>query len=566
MEKLKQYYVQHPLKCILILAFLVRLIAVIFSQGYGFHDDHFLVIEAAQSWVEKNNWNNWMPWVQKQIDPSVKAVPQGHSLVYAGIHYVLFSVMEFFGLHNPKGKMFLIRLIHALFSLLIVSFGYKITKHYISERVAKQVGLILALLWVMPFISVHNLVEIVCIPFMMWGLWLLIKNEDKEQVFKIYFIAGFIMSLAVSIRFQTIIVVGGAGLVLLFRKQWKATLAFGIGAILSFVLLQSVIDYYIWGQPFAEFVEYVRYNLAAKYGYGKDVWYMYTTVLGGILIPPFSIFLLIGWFMVLRKHPLLFWPSFLFFAFHNYFPNKQERFILPILPLFIIAGVIGWWMFMDKSKFWNQNKKLFKPILVLFWILNLLVLPIFSTTYSKRARCETMVYLGKLDDANTVLIDESIRRGVTMFPMFYGGKNMQLYQLDEYIFEDSTTTSLLWQNERELYFNTKHLFYGKNITQIYAHDLYDAESFTNFMAPKPLKRHAENIDTPQDIAYNNWPEPDYIAFVNENHLDARIEKMKFYYPEIEHVETVEPSYIDMLMKVITPSNNNQLVFIYKVNN
>jgi hypothetical protein len=63
--------------------------------------------------------------------------------------------------------------------------------------------------------------------------------------------------------------------------------------------------------------------------------------------------------MVLRKHPLLFWPSFLFFAFHNYFPNKQERFILPILPLFIIAGVIGWCMYMDKSKFWNQKKKLF---------------------------------------------------------------------------------------------------------------------------------------------------------------------------------------------------------------
>ncbi|MDA3893754.1 MAG: glycosyltransferase family 39 protein [Salinivirgaceae bacterium] len=526
MEKIKHYYAQNPLKSILILAFVVRFIAVVFSQGYGFHDDHFLVIEAAQSWIEKNNWNDWLPSVQKQIDPDVEAIPQGHSLVYAGVHYVFFVVMEFFGLQNPKAKMFLIRLIHALFSLLIVSYGYKIAKHYANEKVAKQVGLILALLWVMPFLSVHNLVEIVCIPFIMWGLWLLIKNEDKEPLFKAYFWAGLIMSLAISIRFQTVLIVGGSGLILLVQKRWKATIAFGIGALLSFVLLQSVIDYYIWGRPFAEFAEYVRYNLQAKNEYGHNVWYMYTTVLGGLVIPPLSIFLFVGWFLVLKKHPLLFWPSFLFFAFHNYFPNKQERFILPILPLFILAGVIGWWMYMDKSVFWTKNKKLFKPVMVIFWVLNFMVLPVFSTTYSKKSRCETMAYLGKQDDAKCVIIEESVRTGTTKMPMFYGAKNIQLYQLDRYNLEDSV----------------------------------------HYLKPRFIKTHEDTITSPQEIKYNNWAQPEYVAFINEKNIDERVEKMKVYYPNLEYSTTIKPSYIDLLMRALTPSNNNQLVFIYKVNN
>lgn len=526
MNQLKQYYNQNPLKSILILAFVVRLVAVFFSQGYAFSDDHFLVIEPAQAWVMDNDWNDWMPEIQKKIYPDKDPVPEGHSLVYAGIHYVLFSVMEAVGVYNPKIKMFLIRLLHALFSLLIVSYGYKMAKHYSNERIAKQVGLLLALLWVMPFLSVHNLVEIACIPFMMWGLWLLIKNENKEVKFSLYFWAGFIMTLAASIRFQTIIIVGGAGLVLLFRKQWKATLAFGIGVVVSFAIFQSVIDYFIWGKPFAEFIEYVRYNIEAKNSYGHNIWYMYTTVLGGIIIPPLSLFLFFGWFSVFKKYPLLFWPSFLFFAFHNYFPNKQERFILPILPLFIVAGLIGWWMYMDKSEFWNRNRKWFKPVMVFFWIVNFIALPVFSTTYSKRSRCETMVYLGGLNDANTILVEESTRDHVTVLPMFYGNKEMQLYSLGSYAAKDSV----------------------------------------NYNEKRSILGYLEVIQNPQEISYNNWTSPDYIAFINENNLETRVENMKMFFPQIELVKTIYPSYIDLLMKRITPSNNNQLVFIYRLNN
>lgn len=525
MKKIKEYYNQHPLKSILILALFVRLVAAVFSQGYGFHDDHFLVVEAAQSWVDENNWNDWMPFQQEIIYPDKEPTAEGHSLVYPGIHYLMFEVMEFVGIYNPKTKMYLVRILHALFSLLIVFYGFKIAKHYSGEKIARLVGLILALLWAMPLLSVHNLVEIVCIPFVMWGLWLLIKLEDKPDSFKPYLWAGFVMALAISIRFQTAVIVAGAGMVILFRKQWKDTIAFGVGALISFVLMQSVVDVFVWGKPLAEFAGYVKYNLAESGSYGHNIWYMFTTVLGGIVIPPLGIFVFIGWFLVLRKYPLLFWPSFLFFAFHNYFPNKQERFILPILPLFIIAGVIGWWQYMDKSEFWNKNKALFKPIMVMFWVLNFIALPVVSTTYSKRSRCETMTYLGKQDNVKAIIVEESVKGGATQMPIFYAAKEFNMYQQGAYELSDSVT--------------------------------YDSI--------RPFLDVKETILSPQEISYNNWQKPDYVAFINEKKLEERIEKMKQYYPNLVYKTTINPSYVDMLMKKITPSNNNQLVFIYKIN-
>ena len=49
-------------KTILVAAVFIRLIAAIFSQGYGMHDDHFLVIEASASWAHGYDYNHWLPW------------------------------------------------------------------------------------------------------------------------------------------------------------------------------------------------------------------------------------------------------------------------------------------------------------------------------------------------------------------------------------------------------------------------------------------------------------------------------------------------------------------------
>ena len=73
------------LKTIMIVAGFFRILAALFSQGYGMHDDHFLIIEASASWVDGYDYNNWLPWNKPE-----GAVPEGHSFTYVGLNFIFF--------------------------------------------------------------------------------------------------------------------------------------------------------------------------------------------------------------------------------------------------------------------------------------------------------------------------------------------------------------------------------------------------------------------------------------------------------------------------------------------
>ncbi len=398
-ERLKHFYAEKPLLLIVFLALIVRLVAVIFSQGYGMHDDHYLVIEISQSWVDGTDYGDWLP--QNQINPK----PGGHSFFYPGLHYYFFKACQLVGITSPVLKMYLVRLVHALFSLLVVIFGYKITLRLSNIKTANQVGLFLALLWFMPSMSVRNLVEMACIPFLMIGTWQLLVAEERKHILFNYFAAGLVMGLACSIRYQTILCIIGAGLALLIVRKWKETIFFGLGAILCLFLTQGVVDLVIWHKPFSELQEYIRYNIAARHVYGTNNYLMYFEIVLGFLIPPVSIFLFYGFLRTWKKHLIIFLPTALIFIFHTLFSNKQERFILSILPYIVILGFIGWNDFVSKSTFWSKRPKLINGCFTFFWIINILALIVVSTSYSKRSRVESMVYLSRYKSTlNSVLV------------------------------------------------------------------------------------------------------------------------------------------------------------------
>ena len=359
-EKINHFYVEKPLHLIVFLALLVRLIAVAFCQGYGMHDDHFLVIEISQSWADGTDYGDWLP--KSQVDPK----PGGHSFFYAGLHYYFFKGCGLIGLTNPVVKMYLVRLLHALFSLLVVIYGYKITLRLSNQKTAGQVGLFLALLWFMPSLSVRNLVEIVCIPFLMISTWQLVVAEERKYVLLNYFLAGMVMGLAFTIRYQTMLYIGGVGLALLIGKKWKEPILFGLGAFISIFLTQGLVDLIIWHQPFCELQEYIRYNIAVRHQYGTDNNLMYFEIVLGFLIPPVSIFLFFRFLRTWKKHLVIFLPTAIFFLFHTFFSNKQERFIMSIIPFIVILGFIGWNEFAEKSTFWGKRLKLTKGMFYFF--------------------------------------------------------------------------------------------------------------------------------------------------------------------------------------------------------
>lgn len=399
------------LKTILFFGLVIRLIAAIFSKGYGMHDDHYLVVEAAGSWADGYDYNDWLPWSKE-----VGASPEGHSFTYVGLNFILFSILKFFGIHNPQVLMLINRLIHALFSLLIIHFGYKITERLSNKSNAVYVGWMLALLWAMPFLSVRNLVEVVSIPFLMWSVWLTLNDQKKYAVFY----AGVLVGVAVSFRYQIAIYGVGMGIYYLMNGKWKAILQYGLGATLMFCLTQGLVDGLIWGYPFAEFIAYTTYNMNQGMEYLKNSnYFMYFYVLFGFMLFPLGILGLIGYFISVRKYAILFIPTFLFLLFHTWFPNRQERFIITIFPLVIALAIMGFETLRTR-KFWAKT---WNFSWIAFWVLNIPLLMIISTMTSKKSRMDTMYALyGNTTGKEHILIEATGETNPEMMPFFYAGK------------------------------------------------------------------------------------------------------------------------------------------------
>ncbi|MBS1652495.1 MAG: glycosyltransferase family 39 protein [Bacteroidetes bacterium] len=490
-----------PLWQLLIIGFVVRLISVIFSKGYGWHDDHFLVVEPAQNWLDGYP-NAWLP-----NHPASMGTPGAHPFTYPGIHYVLFYLLEAISIYDPQVKMFVMRLLHALWSLLIIYFGYKITLHYSNKKVAWYVGLMLALLWFMPFISVRNLAEFVCVPPTLACIWYLIK---KELSFKNYIISGLFLGLAFSLRFQTLFLIMGIGIALIVLKtNYKLIIAFVLSTIFSAFLFSGLIDVFMWGYPFAELLAYILINFKEATIYANNIWHMYPDLLLGLTIPPLSIALLLGYFKVWKKLPMLFLPVFFYLAFHMYFINKQERFILTIMPLYIIAGSIGAYELYQKFKT-KINPKLVKGCVWFVLIINTLLLLLLSPSSGKSHTVDTAYFLSQQKDCKTFMVDQSNKdNNLIMLPLFY------------------------FQN----------WFHVITLSKNYTADSAYVE-----------------INKP-----NGNPKPDYLVVMQPYDLNNRVENIKKKFPKLTFVKEIEPSFLDKTMHWLNPLNDNQTCYIYKIN-
>ncbi len=517
-RNLLAFYYRHPLWAIIFIALFIRLLAVFFSKGYGMHDDHFSVIEAAKSWADGTDYGNWLPWNQKIPRP------EGHSFFYVGLHYLLFIAFKHTGISSPETQMLINRFLHAILSMVTVILGFRIVERYSNVRLAGYAGLLLAALWFMPFLSVRNLVEVVATPLLLWGLWILIRKDHSSTLDWLW--AGVIVGLAFSVRFQTIIFAGGIGLVILFLKKWKPAFIFFAGILLSISAIQGVVDMIIWQRPFAELTEYIRYNLSHSGDYGTRNVLMYLEMIPMMLVPPLGLFLFAGAFIHWKSRLLLFIPTMLFLLFHTIFPNKQERFIFTVIPMFVMLGVIGWSEYSSRSVFWNRHQAWMKLTVILFIILNTLLLVPVTTAYSKKARVESALYLGRYKNLNSILIQEDRKSSAQMIPISYANHWFTAYLLGNRPDADSFRPDEISP-------------LGRIHKEIYSLDFF---------------RNKPETDLPQ-----------FVLFCGENNLNERISKVKILFPDLEYETRFDPGFVDNILFRINPVNYHVPLLLYRTN-
>ncbi|HLG35342.1 MAG TPA: glycosyltransferase family 39 protein [Bacteroidia bacterium] len=497
LNAIKKLWDEKPLRLVLVIALFLRLIAAVFSKGYGWQDDHYLVIEAAQSWVDGTDYNKWLP-------AEGVTTPSGHSFFYPGVHFVLFFLLKQTGITDPQIKMYIVRFVHALFSMLIVFLGYKISERLSNKKTAAYTSLLLAVYWFMPFLSVRNLVEFVCIPFLMLGVWTIMKAEENKKPMLQFLLAGIWFGLALNTRYQSALFIGGVGLALLIQKKFIPAFVIGASVACMFALIQLPVDYALWNRPFAEFGEYVKYNIESAGDYLSQPWYFYLVMAAGLLIPPVSIFLMLGSFYQWRKQLLIFLPVIIFFVFHSYFENKQERFILTVVPFIIILGSTGINNYFVAHERWQKLYRHPFPR-IFFWSLNLILLIPVTFTYSKRAKVESMSYLSHHEHKNSFIIEDSNHNSdYVMMSHFYNRDWNSYYQINE-----ST----------------------------------DRKKFIEGFSKEKI--------------------PEFVVFIEEKNLEKRVSDLKQIIPALKQEAVIEPSFMDKLLHWLNPRNANQTIYIYR---
>ena len=278
------------------------------------------------------------------------------------------------------------------------------------------------------------------------------------------------------------------------------------GSSLLFFSLGQVQDIFIWGEPFAQLRAYIEYNSAHASGYPQGFWHQYVWVILGLLIPPFSFAWAYGMGSILRKHALLVLPPLVFFLFHSYFPNKQERFILPMVPFVIVAGSVGWMAFRERSAFWQNRRRLEESLAFFFIVLNLIVGGVLCGIQPKKSRMESMTALYNRGDLINFLIVHTDKPA--MPPQFYSGS------WEKYWSSDLAT---------------------------------DEANHRTVMCNSPTRAF-----------------PNYIVFSGSQHLGVGVERYKATYRSMRYLEQVPPGKWDRLLSWLNPINSAERMMIYTI--
>jgi len=398
---------KYPLLSCLIIAVILRLLATVYSKGFMAHDDHFETVRVAYDGIQKGLLNDEKLMIWNDDTPEII----GRSPLYVLFLFSMMKIQESVGIYSLDSMMYLIRFIHALLSLLIVYYGYKYVLYATESRnSALLAGLILSGHFLMPYLAVRNLIEMVSADLLMPSIFLAHRGAAEKNG-RMLVMAGILAGLAWMIRFSTCLAVVPIPFIIWYLQKSVRPALYFCGGVFLMLLFSASLDVFYLGSFGRSTI-----NILGSFIGGSPTlpqpFYMYLPLVFGILIPPFSIYFLILSFRreVISGHLVLASAILFFFISHSLIANKQERFLIPIFPLLIVLGVIGLNVWLKNGKWSARNRNIFKYSAAFAVGLNLILLPLFTFNYAHKGMVEPFVFLSEQGDVNSVLIDRTERR------------------------------------------------------------------------------------------------------------------------------------------------------------
>lgn len=329
-----QSYFRRPhveaLVAILILGMALRMAAAFLNPGFFAVDDYQsmldLIVPASEipsfSWVIENSELR-SPWARLPL-------------------YFLAKLFLYFGITDP---MWQIRLVYAAMGVTSLStpvFAFLLVRDLSNVRIALFAAALCSFHFLMPFLGTRVMFESLCQAPLIAFVYFLWRTGKGHLVSAL--LAPMMMTLAIVFRPQVGVLSLLIPYVLLlnlktigvYRRTW--ILFFASSAIL-FVGL-GVGDYFARGRFHDSLLRYFTYNLSFSHMYGSKPWYFYIPLSLALIFVPFSLSHMFDWRKFKEHFCLTFlWVAFLVFLIaHSVVEHKEERFLIPALPILLSAA------------------------------------------------------------------------------------------------------------------------------------------------------------------------------------------------------------------------------------
>nr|MBN2277780.1 glycosyltransferase family 39 protein [candidate division Zixibacteria bacterium] len=497
----------HPLLFCMMVAGILRLVAVGYSRGFMANDDHFETVQIAYDGLQRGliNEEGVIRW------NAMKGTDVGRSPLYTMFNYSMMYVLKAIGVEQLDSMMYFIRLAHALLSMLMVYFGFKYV-HCVtgSDTAALVTGLIIGGYFLMPYLAVRNLVEMVSGDLLVPCLFLAYVGV-KENNGQYLVLSGILGVLCWMIRFNTGLAVLPVPLAIWFMaRNIRPAVYFCAGCVMMLVFAASLDIIYQGSFGRSTINIFNSFLHVTKNPPLPHPFYTFAGLILGIFIPPFSLYFIFSLFRkkVILDNIIVFSAAASFFLIHSAIAHKEERFMIPIFPLIVILGVIGLHNWLGSGHCRPLNRRIFKISAGLALAINLILLPLFTLNYAHKGMVEPFVYLGHQKNINNILVDRTERKRYIAIS-YAGFKRPRYFKIDSW----------------------------PELTRIY-----------------------ENMFTAD--------QPDYFVIFTDDSLADHLDSLSRYYGPVEAVFNSTPSLVDRILHLLNPKHNhlNESWVYRRVNN
>ncbi|HAL95187.1 MAG TPA: hypothetical protein DCP55_04375 [Chitinophagaceae bacterium] len=227
---------------------------------------------------------------------------------------------------------------------------------------------LLSFYFLAPMIFTRPLIENLSAPFLLVSCW------AACEYFKTIKIGDLLLSLialsfACMFRFQVSVCALVLVVIVVLKRKWKHLLILGLAGVFS-IFLTGVLDWIYKGGLHASFLAYTKYQAGNIQRFGAQPVYVFVALFLGLSMPPL---------LFQRYHDFSWRRSFghlipalmflsVFVISHSVVVHKEERFMVPVLPIFFILVT-------PLALYTWRNSRLRRNI---FLVLNFLLLPLAS--------------------------------------------------------------------------------------------------------------------------------------------------------------------------------------------